>query len=162
MVAGNRDSPNGPGILRFSIGRDDEGLKTIEWRDFLEIFDAQNLAPVIDASGDNATFNRFISRLDSRRHRGVSKGQACGGTMKASAQTAWGRVLGCATLGGLGLGALAVVGLLVLAFPLTLSIVVGSVLVLGVIEWRRRGKIGRAARAGSIPSGDPHGGDPEP
>ena len=82
--------------------------------------------------------------------------------MKAAAQKALGRVLGCAIIGGLGLGALAAVGLLALAFPLTLSIVAGSVLVLSVVEWRRRAQIGRDELASSVPSGDPPGGDLEP
>ena len=52
----------GPGMLRFDHGRDNEGLEQISWDRFFEIFEEQQLALMLDKSGDNPSFNKFVSR----------------------------------------------------------------------------------------------------
>ena len=52
----------GPGLLRFDHGRDNEGLEEISWDRFFEIFESQELALMLDKSGDNPNFNKFVSR----------------------------------------------------------------------------------------------------
>lgn len=62
MVTDTEDGKGGPGILRFDHGRDNEGLETIDWDRFFEVFEEQKLALLIDASGDNPNFNKFVHR----------------------------------------------------------------------------------------------------
>ena len=50
------------GVLRFDHGRDNEGLEEISWDRFFEIFEEQELALMLDQSGDNPNFNKFVSR----------------------------------------------------------------------------------------------------
>ncbi|MCQ0988368.1 hypothetical protein [Jiella marina] len=52
----------GPGMLRFDHGRDNDGLEQISWDRFFEIFEEQQLALMLDKSGDNPSFNKFVSR----------------------------------------------------------------------------------------------------
>lgn len=62
MVEATEDGKGGPGILRFDHGRDDDGLEEIDWDRFFEVFEEQKLALLIDGSGDNPNFNKFVSR----------------------------------------------------------------------------------------------------
>ena len=62
VVADTEDSSKGPGVLRFDHGRDNDGLEEISWDRFFEIFEEQGLALMLDASGDNPNFNKFVSR----------------------------------------------------------------------------------------------------
>lgn len=58
--------------------------------------------------------------------------------MKESAQSAIGSAIGCVVVGGVALFALLLTGMLALAFPITVSVVVTVIAVLAVLEWRRR------------------------
>ncbi|WP_206453617.1 hypothetical protein [Aurantimonas marina] len=62
MVAATENGEGGPGILRVDHGRDDEGLEEIDWDRFFEAFEQNRLALLIDPSGDNPNFNKFVSR----------------------------------------------------------------------------------------------------
>ncbi|RFC62904.1 hypothetical protein DYI37_13185 [Fulvimarina endophytica] len=62
IVADTEDGSKGPGLLRFDHGQDNDGLEPISWDRFFEIFEDQKLALLIDASGDNQQFSRFVSR----------------------------------------------------------------------------------------------------
>ena len=64
MVADTEDDDRGPGILRFDHGRDDEGLEEIDWDRFFEVFEESQLALLVDPSGENPNFNKFVSRDD--------------------------------------------------------------------------------------------------
>ncbi|MCB8837709.1 hypothetical protein [Aurantimonas sp. VKM B-3413] len=62
LVADTENSGKGPGVLRFDHGRDNDGLEEISWDRFFEIFEEQELALMLDDSGDNPNFNKFVSR----------------------------------------------------------------------------------------------------
>lgn len=74
--------------------------------------------------------------------------------MKEGAQSLVGSAIGCAIVGAAGVFALAVAGLLALAFPLTVSVVVGTLLVLAFTEWRRR-KSRKPIAMSAAPDADP-------
>ena len=61
-VVADTEGNSGPGLLRFDHGRDNEGLEEISWDRFFEIFEEQELALMLDTSGDNPNFNKFVSR----------------------------------------------------------------------------------------------------
>ncbi|MBO0905304.1 hypothetical protein [Jiella sonneratiae] len=61
-VVSDTRGDGGPGVLRFDHGHDNQGLEEISWDAFFEIFEAQELALMLDTSGDNPNFNKFVSR----------------------------------------------------------------------------------------------------
>ena len=61
-VVSDTKGSSGPGLLRFDHGRDNEGLEEISWDRFFEIFEEQELGLMLDTSGDNPNFNKFVSR----------------------------------------------------------------------------------------------------
>ena len=62
IVSDTDGSENGPGVLRFDHGQNNEGLEPITWERFFEIFEEQKLALLVDGSGDNQQFSRLVSR----------------------------------------------------------------------------------------------------
>ena len=61
-IVSDTKGDGGPGLLRFDHGRDNDGLEKISWDRFFEIFEEQELALMLDKSGDNPNFNKFVSR----------------------------------------------------------------------------------------------------
>lgn len=62
MVESTEDSGKGPGILRFDFGKKEDSLEEIDWDRFFDAFDKQKLALLIDDSGKNPNFNKFVHR----------------------------------------------------------------------------------------------------
>jgi hypothetical protein len=64
----------GPGgILRFDFGEPDANLKPIEWEEFFQIFDDNDLALLIQAEpreseGKQSRFSKFVQRPKDLRH----------------------------------------------------------------------------------------------
>ncbi|EAU43238.1 hypothetical protein FP2506_10351 [Fulvimarina pelagi HTCC2506] len=61
-VVSDTKGDGGSGLLRFDHGQDNDGLEPISWERFFEIFEEQNLALLVDDSGDNSQFSKFVSR----------------------------------------------------------------------------------------------------
>ncbi|MER0239832.1 hypothetical protein [Fulvimarina sp. MAC8] len=61
-IVAETEGEGGPGLLRFDHGQDNDGLEPVSWDRFFEIFEEQKLALLVDASGDNSQFNKFVSR----------------------------------------------------------------------------------------------------
>ncbi len=61
-IVSDTEGSGGPGLLRFDHGRDNDGLEQISWDRFFSIFEEQELALMLDKSGDNPNFNKFVSR----------------------------------------------------------------------------------------------------
>lgn len=61
VVADTTDDDGGLGLIRVSIGQVDEGLKAVDWNDWLEQFDAKNLALIVSEEKGN-DFNKLVSR----------------------------------------------------------------------------------------------------
>ncbi|MEN3792492.1 hypothetical protein [Fulvimarina sp. MAC3] len=61
-IVAETEGEGGPGVLRFDHGQDNDRLEPISWDRFFEIFEAQNLALLVDDSGDNKQFNKLVSR----------------------------------------------------------------------------------------------------
>jgi hypothetical protein len=59
------DTGGDGGILRVDFGDPDEGLEPIDWDEFFEIFDANELAFLHQnetGEGDTSRFNKFVRR----------------------------------------------------------------------------------------------------
>jgi hypothetical protein len=57
----------GSGVLRLDFGEEDEDLEEIEWDEFFEIFDRNDLAFLHQdetASGEMSRFNKFVRADD--------------------------------------------------------------------------------------------------
>ena len=61
VVADTADDGAGLGLIRLSIGQVDDGLKAVDWDDWLEQFEDKQLALIVsDEKGND--FNKLISR----------------------------------------------------------------------------------------------------
>ena len=61
VVADTMDEDGGLGLIRISIGEVDEGLKAVDWNDWLEEFEDKSLALIVsDETGND--FNKLVSR----------------------------------------------------------------------------------------------------
>lgn len=59
------DTGGDGGILRIDFGKPEDNLEAIEWDEFFEIFDENNLAFLYQdktADGSESRFNKFVNR----------------------------------------------------------------------------------------------------
>ncbi|MBB3034960.1 hypothetical protein [Alteriqipengyuania lutimaris] len=61
VVADTMDDDGGLGLIRVSIGQVDEGLKAVDWNDWLEEFENKNLALIVSEETGN-DFNKLVGR----------------------------------------------------------------------------------------------------
>ena len=61
VVADTTDDGGGLGLIRVSVGQVDEGLKAVDWNDWLKEFEDKNLALIVSEEKGN-DFNKIVSR----------------------------------------------------------------------------------------------------
>lgn len=64
VVAATADNGREGGVLRIDFGEEDEALEEIEWEEFFEIFDENDLVFLHQdktADGKTSRFNKFVS-----------------------------------------------------------------------------------------------------